>query len=84
MWAAHLKGLRNYEMVEVDIPEITDNQVLVKISKVAICGSDRGIWEGKHFFNELFAWSDFEPGDHGHEACGNVIQVGKAVQNVKE
>lgn len=84
MWAAHLKGPRTYEMVQVDIPQIEDNQVLAKISKVAICGSDRGIWAGHHFFNELYRWDQFEPGDHGHEACGNAVRVGKSVRNVKE
>ncbi|HUT59683.1 MAG TPA: zinc-binding dehydrogenase [Phycisphaerae bacterium] len=84
MWAAHLKGRRRFEMVQVDIPRITDDQVLAKISKVAICGSDRGIWDGHHFMNEVYAWEDFEPGDHGHEACGNAVKVGKNVRHVEE
>jgi L-iditol 2-dehydrogenase len=84
MKAAWLRGLRRFEIVEVDIPEIGPDQVLVKIDKVGICGSDRGMWDGHHFFNDLYRWEDFSPGEHGHEASGTVVQVGKDVRGVKE
>ena len=32
-------------VVERAIPEITDNQVLLKVKAAGICGSDVGIWE---------------------------------------
>jgi threonine dehydrogenase-like Zn-dependent dehydrogenase len=75
MKAAHLKGLRDFRIVETDIPEPGEGQALVRVDKVAICGSDRGMWAGHHFFNELYDWSDFSPGEHGHEAVGTVVQV---------
>ena len=84
MKAAWLRGLRRFEMVEVDVPKIEPNQVLVKISKVGICGSDRGMWKGEHFFNDLYGWERFQPGEHGHEAVGHVSKVGKDVQGVRE
>lgn len=31
-------------VVERDIPEITDNQVLLKVKAAGICGSDVGIY----------------------------------------
>ena len=83
MKAAWLRGLRNFEMVEIDIPKIEPNQVLVKIEKVGICGSDRGMWRGEHFFNELYSWEDFTPGEHGHEASGTVVEVGSGVEGVR-
>jgi len=84
MRAAWLRGLRTFQIVEVDIPQIKSDQVLVKILKVGICGSDRGMWAGRHFFNDLYEWEDFTPGEHGHEASGVVMQVGSDVKGVKE
>ena len=84
MKAAWLRGLRKFEIVEVDVPEIGPDQVLVKILKVGICGSDRGMWAGKHFFNDLYTWEQFTPGEHGHEASGVVVEVGREVRGVKE
>lgn len=84
MKAAWLRGLRRFEIVEVPIPEIKTNQVLVRVNKVAICGSDIGIWNGHHFFNELYKWEDFTPGEHGHEAVGTVVEAGSQVRGLKK
>ncbi len=84
MKAAHLKGYQNFEIVEVDIPAITPDQVLVKVDKVGICGSDIGMWNNHHFFNDLYDWKDFTPGEHGHESSGTVVEVGKNVKDIKE
>ena len=35
-------------VVERDIPEITENQVLVKVKAAGICGSDVHIFHGKN------------------------------------
>lgn len=37
-------------VVERDIPEITENQVLVKVKAAGICGSDVHIFHGKNAF----------------------------------
>ena len=37
---------------EVPVPEIKDNQVLVKIMNIGICGSDIHVYHGKHPFND--------------------------------
>jgi L-iditol 2-dehydrogenase len=37
---------------EVPVPEIGDNQVLVKIMKIGICGSDIHVYHGKHPFTK--------------------------------
>ena len=84
MKAAWLKTLHRFDMVDVDVPKIQTDQVLVKIEKVGICGSDRGMWKGEHFFNDLYGWERFQPGEHGHEASGTVIEVGSDVAGVKE
>jgi len=84
MKAAWLKGYRDFRIVETDIPQIAPDQVLVKVNKVGICGSDIGMWNNHHFFNELYRWEDFEPGDHGHESVGTVVEVGQRVSRVRE
>jgi len=84
MKAAHLKGHRDFRIVEADVPEPGPGQVLVRIDKVGICGSDRGMWDGHHFFNDLYDWPDFKPGEHGHEAVGTVVALGPNVCDVRE
>lgn len=83
MIAAHLKGLNKFEIVETEIPCPKKGQVLVKLNYCGICGSDRGMWNGHHFFNELYDWSDFTPGEHGHEDVGTVVELGKGVTDIK-
>lgn len=84
MTAAWLRGLHRFDIVDVDIPQTRPDQVLVKIVKVGICGSDRGMWNGHHFFNDLYGFEQFTPGEHGHEASGVVVEVGREVKGVKE
>ena len=45
---------------EVPVPEIGDSQVLVKIMKIGICGSDIHVYHGKHPFTKY-------PVTQGHE-----------------
>ena len=37
---------------EVEIPEVKDDQVLVKIMNIGICGSDIHVYHGKHPFTK--------------------------------
>ena len=67
------------EYSEVTTPEPKDNEVLIKIGYVGICGSD------VHYF-ETGAIGDFvvkPPFVLGHEAAGTVIAAGKDVKNLK-
>lgn len=65
------------DLVEVPIPDIQPDEVLVRIQATAICGSDI------HFYN----WDDFArrriqpPLILGHEFCGEVVEVGSAVSD---
>jgi len=64
---------------DVPFPTPDDNQVLVKIKKTAICGTDI------HIYN----WDDWAqktinaPQIIGHEFVGEVVEVGRLVTNVK-
>ena len=61
-------------VVERAIPEITDNQVLLKVKAAGICGSDVGIYHGKNAFATY-------PRVVGHEFVGEVVKVGSKVTN---
>ncbi|MGB9595341.1 MAG: NAD(P)-dependent alcohol dehydrogenase [Candidatus Poribacteria bacterium] len=64
---------------EMDIPIPKDDEALIKIKAVGVCGSD------VHFF-EVGRIGDFvvkEPLILGHECAGEVVEVGKNVKNVK-
>ena len=64
---------------DIPFPEIGHDQVLIKIKKTAICGTDI------HIYN----WDDWAqktiktPQVIGHEFVGEVVEVGKYVTNVK-
>ncbi|WP_373568306.1 MULTISPECIES: L-threonine 3-dehydrogenase [Marinifilum] len=62
-------------MEEVDIPEVGVNDVLVKIKKTAICGTDLHIYKW-----DEWSQNTIKPGMIiGHEYVGEVAQVGAGV-----
>jgi L-iditol 2-dehydrogenase len=71
---------RILDLVEVDIPEIGDDEVLCKVHTVGICGTDLRTWEGTHWQAERMP---MPPGGHGHETGCEVVEVGAKVQGIK-
>lgn len=57
---------------EVSVPEITADQVLVKIMKIGVCGSDIHVYHGKHPFTSY-------PVTQGHEVSGEIVKLGENV-----
>lgn len=70
-------GMNNVQVVDVPEPKIINpRDCIVKISSTAICGSDLHIYDG--FIPSM------EKGDIlGHEFMGEVVEVGKGVNNLK-
>ena len=73
MWALvkdqPAKGL---SMKRVEIPAVGDNDVMIKIHKTAICGTDVHIWD----WNE-WAQNTFRVGTTaGHEYVGEIVEMG--------
>ena len=62
---------------EVPVPEVKDDQVLVKIMNIGICGSDIHVYHGKHPFTKY-------PVTQGHEVSGEIAKVGKDVTEFHE
>lgn len=60
-------------------PQITDNEVLIKIKKTAICGTDVHIYK----WDEWSQKNVTVPMQVGHEFVGEVAEVGKAVKAIK-
>lgn len=61
---------------EVEIPSINENQVLVKIMNIGICGSDIHVYHGKHPFTKY-------PVTQGHEVSGLIVKLGKNVKDLR-
>lgn len=74
-----LKPEEGIWMVDVPMPTIGDNDVLVKIKKTAICGTD------VHIYN----WDEWSqktipvPMVVGHEFAGEIVEMGKNVKGFK-
>ena len=66
------------ELREVPVPEIGEQDVLLKVQAVSVCGSDLHQWHGTH------SWKVNYPCILGHEFCGTIEQAGKRVKNFKE
>ena len=65
---------------DIPIPQIKDDEVLIKIHATAICGTDVGImaW-GEYAQNRL---KNF-PMVFGHETVGEIVEIGKNVEGYK-
>lgn len=61
---------------EVPLPQISDNQVLLKINCFGVCASDMQIYHGKHKYAAM-------PVVMGHEVCATITEVGKSVTGYK-
>lgn len=79
MLAAYLYGPGDIRLKETDIPEINDNEVLLKVKSAAVCGTDV-----RMINNGYKGISEATPRILGHELAGVIAQVGKNVRHYKE
>ena len=68
---------KKIEFRSVPVPEIGEDQVLVKIMKIGICGSDIHVYHGTHPFTSY-------PVTQGHELSAKVVKAGKNVTEFTE
>ena len=64
---------------EVEIPEISDDEILIKIKACGICGSDLHMYKLGMYTDKLTRPTS-KGGVPGHEYAGDVEKVGKNVQ----
>lgn len=77
MKAAVLESLDNLVLRDVPTPEIGDDDALMRVEAVSICGSDVRI---VHHGNPRVKM----PAIPGHETAGVIVKVGRNVKRVKE
>jgi len=69
-----------FVLADVPVPTIRDDEVLIRVRRAGVCGTDVHIYE----------WDDWARGRCrppfvvGHEFAGDVVQVGRLVTDVRE
>ena len=58
---------------EVPVPKVGADQVLIKVMRIGVCGSDIHVYHGKHPFTAY-------PVTQGHEVSGEIVKIGEKVQ----
>lgn len=76
MKAAYVVEKEKVAIQEIDIPTLKDDEVLIKVKTVGVCGSDLHLFKGTHPFRK-------PPAILGHEIAGEVIETGNKVKNIK-
>lgn len=79
MKVAVMNGIGKMGYVEREVPQPADNEVLVKLEYVGICGSDMHYYETGRIGNYVVK----PPFVLGHEPGGVVVEVGKDVKHLK-
>jgi L-iditol 2-dehydrogenase len=68
------------KIVEREVPQIDDNEVLVKIEHVGLCGSDVHYYQHGRIGDFVVE----DPIVLGHESAGKVVKIGKDVEDLEE
>jgi threonine 3-dehydrogenase len=66
------------DMIEAPVPEIGHDDVLIKIKKTGICGTDIHIWD----WDEWAAKTVPVPLITGHEFAGEIVELGRDVTDL--
>jgi len=66
------------DLREIDRPTIGEDDVLLEVGNVSVCGSDLHQWTGTH------SWPVNYPVVLGHEFAGTIAEVGSRVRGFKE
>jgi D-arabinose 1-dehydrogenase-like Zn-dependent alcohol dehydrogenase len=74
--AMKLYGFKSMKILDVPVPKVGPNDVLVKVSACGLCGTDLEHYQGVPTFGGL-------PLTLGHEISGIVQEVGSATRRIK-
>ena len=83
MKAAVFYEPRDIRTEEVEMPEIENNEILVKVKACGICGSDLHMYK-LGLFSQFLCRDLKKGGIPGHEFSGEVVKVGRRVRKIKE
>ncbi len=70
---AMLTAAKHFEVKEFPIPQIGDDEILVKVEGCGVCGTDVHEWKGDPF--------GYIPLVLGHEGTGEVLALGKNIRH---
>lgn len=76
MRAAYVVEAGKVEIRDTNVPILKDDEVLIKVKTVGVCGSDLHLFRGTHPFRK-------PPAVLGHEVAGDIVEVGKNVTKFK-
>jgi len=79
MIALIYKGKRKFNVEDVAVPQISEDEILLKVRAASVCGTDLKIKEFGHFKNP-----DDKPIILGHEFSGEIAELGKNVRNLSK
>jgi len=79
MNVAVMNGIGKMGFEKREIPKVADNEVLIKLEYVGICGSDLHYYETGRIGDYIVK----PPFVLGHEPGGTVVEVGKDVKHLK-
>jgi len=82
MYAIRLMAPNKCEFVELDRPIPREYEVLIKVHRVGICGTDFELFKGTMPYFEM-GWTSF-PIVLGHEWSGTIVETGSAVETFAE
>jgi L-iditol 2-dehydrogenase len=80
MKAVVMRGPNDFGIESVDIPIPADDEVLVRIRAVSICGSDPKVFNGGY---ASINWPPYFPFTPGHEFAGEVVSIGKKIDEFR-
>lgn len=75
MKAAMLYGVKDLKVEDVEVPEVKDGEVLVKVKAATTCGTDLKIFQRGYVEKVIKLPTIF-----GHEWAGEVAEVGKGLE----
>jgi len=64
------------DFINIPIPTLKEDEVLVKIMRIGVCGSDIHVYYGKHPYTDY-------PVTQGHEVSGKIEKTGSKIQGFK-
>ena len=64
------------EFQEIPLPKLNEKEVLIKVMRIGVCGSDIHVYHGKHPYTQY-------PITQGHEVSGKIEKIGSKVQGFK-
>ena len=67
------------KLQDVEVPELHSDDILIKVKKTAICGTDLHIWNWDKWASNTIK----PPMTIGHEFMGEVHELGSNVKNFK-